>query len=52
MRSRIEAYLGAAFEYVFINRYRNGNHSVARHSDNDGERNPRRIIASLSLRAV
>jgi alkylated DNA repair dioxygenase AlkB len=51
-RARIEAHLGAAFDYVFINRYRNGNDSVAWHSDDDAESNPRRIIASLSLGAT
>lgn len=51
-RSRIEAHVGAAFDYVFINRYRNGNDSVAWHSDNDAESDPRRVIASLSLGAT
>jgi alkylated DNA repair dioxygenase AlkB len=51
-RHRIESYLGVAFGYVFINRYRNGNDSVAWHSDNDAEGDPRRVIASLSLGAT
>jgi alkylated DNA repair dioxygenase AlkB len=51
-RSLIEADLGTAFDYVFINRYRNGNDSVAWHSDDDAESNPRRVIASLSLGAT
>jgi alkylated DNA repair dioxygenase AlkB len=51
-RSCIEAHVGVAFDYVFINRYRNGNDSVAWHSDNDAESDPRRAIASLSLGAT
>jgi alkylated DNA repair dioxygenase AlkB len=51
-RSLIEADLGTAFDYVFINRYRNGNDSVAWHNDDDAESNPRRVIASLSLGAT
>jgi alkylated DNA repair dioxygenase AlkB len=51
-RSRIEALLGVAFDYVFINRYRNGNDSVAWHSDDDAQSDPRRVIASLSLGAT
>ena len=51
-RSRIEAQLGTAFDYVFINRYRNGNDSVAWHNDNDAQCAPRRVIASLSLGAT
>jgi alkylated DNA repair dioxygenase AlkB len=52
VRARIEAHSGVAFDYVFINRYRNGNDSVAWHSDNDAECDPRRVIASLSLGAT
>jgi alkylated DNA repair dioxygenase AlkB len=51
-RSRIEALLAVAFDYVFINRYRNGNDSVAWHSDDDAHSDPRRVIASLSLGAT
>jgi alkylated DNA repair dioxygenase AlkB len=51
-RRRIEALLGVAFDYVFVNRYRNGNDSVAWHSDDDAESDPRRVIASLSLGAT
>jgi alkylated DNA repair dioxygenase AlkB len=52
VRARLEATLGTAFDYVFINRYRNGNDSVAWHNDDDAERDPRRTIASLSLGAT
>jgi alkylated DNA repair dioxygenase AlkB len=52
VRARIEAYLGEAFDYVFINRYRNGMDSVAWHSDDDAQSDPRRTIASLSLGAT
>jgi alkylated DNA repair dioxygenase AlkB len=51
-RSAIEAYLGLRFDYVFINRYRNGNDSVAWHHDDDAHEAPRRVIASLSLGAT
>jgi len=52
VRASLEAYLGTAFDYVFINRYRDGNDSVAWHNDNDAEADPRRVIASLSLGAT
>lgn len=50
VRSTLEAWLGTAFDYVFINRYRNGHDSVAWHHDH--EQNPRFVIASLSLGAT
>ncbi|GAC1416972.1 MAG: alpha-ketoglutarate-dependent dioxygenase AlkB [Candidatus Velthaea sp.] len=52
VRALVEAHVGTSFDYVFINRYRNGNDSVAWHNDNDAEEDPRRIIASLSLGAT
>lgn len=52
VRTQVEAYLGAAFDYVFINRYRNGNDSVAWHHDDDAAGDQCRIIASLSLGAT
>jgi alkylated DNA repair dioxygenase AlkB len=52
VRALIEAHTGTAFDYVFINRYRDGNDSVAWHNDNDAEEDPRRVIASLSLGAT
>ena len=48
----MEAYLATGFDYVFINRYRDGNDSVAWHNDDDAERDPRRTIASLSIGAT
>ncbi len=50
VRSTLAAYLRTAFDYVFINRYRNGHDSVAWHHDH--EQNPRLVIASLSLGAT
>jgi len=52
VRALIEAHTGTAFDYVFINRYRNGNDSVAWHNDDDAQADPRRVIASLSLGAT
>lgn len=52
VRVLVEAHVGTAFDYVFINRYRDGNDSVAWHNDDDAEEDPRRIIASLSLGAT
>ncbi len=52
VRAQLEAHIGTAFDYVFINRYRNGNDSVAWHNDDDAEAEPRRVIASLSLGAT
>jgi alkylated DNA repair dioxygenase AlkB len=52
VRRLIEAQLGTCFDYVFINRYRSGNDSVAWHRDDDAHADPRRVIASLSLGAT
>ena len=49
VRERIEALLGTGFDYVFVNRYRNGNDSVAWHGDREADG---RTIASLSLGAT
>ncbi|GAC1409586.1 MAG: alpha-ketoglutarate-dependent dioxygenase AlkB [Candidatus Velthaea sp.] len=51
VRALVEAHVRTAFDFVFINRYRNGNDSVAWHNDN-AEEDPRRVIASLSLGAT
>lgn len=51
-RALIEREVGTVFDYVFINRYRNGNDSVAWHHDDDASGDPRRVIASLSLGAT
>jgi len=52
VRARLEALLGTGFDYVFVNRYRDGRDSVAWHGDHDGTGDPRRIVASLSLGAT
>lgn len=48
-RELIESRLGTHFDYVFLNRYRDGNDSVAWHGDHESERC---TIASLSLGAT
>lgn len=52
VRARLEALLGTAFTYVFVNRYRDGRDSVAWHGDHDGEADTSLIVASLSLGAT
>jgi alkylated DNA repair dioxygenase AlkB len=52
VRARLETLLGTGFDYVFVNRYRNGRDSVAWHGDHDGTGDPRRVVASLSLGAT
>jgi len=52
VRAIVESHAGTVFDYVFINRYRNGHDSVAWHNDDDAEEDPRRVIASLSLGAT
>lgn len=52
IRERISAYCGLAFNSVLINYYRNGNDSVAWHSDDERELGPDPHIASLSLGAT
>jgi alkylated DNA repair dioxygenase AlkB len=52
IRHRIESLLDTEFDYVFVNKYRNGNDSVAWHGDHDGTDNPGKIIGSLSLGAT
>lgn len=49
VRALIEAHVGAPFDFVFINRYRDGNDSVAWHRDREADQ---RVIASLSLGAT
>ncbi len=50
VRGRLEIQLGTSFEYVFVNRYRDGRDSVAWHGDHDED--PRKIVGSLSLGAT
>lgn len=52
VRERIEAHTGTTYDYVHINRYRNGHDAVAWHGDHDGERDARLVVASLSLGAM
>jgi alkylated DNA repair dioxygenase AlkB len=52
VRTQLETLLGTGFDYVFVNRYRDGRDSVAWHGDHDGTGDPRRIVASLSLGAT
>ena len=49
VRERMEALLGTTFDYVFVNRYRDGRDSVAWHGDRDG---PGKTVGSLSLGAT
>jgi len=50
VRDRLTALLGTGFDFVFVNRYRDGRDSVAWHGDREGARLP--VIASLSLGAA
>ena len=52
VRARLETLLGIGFDYVFVNRYRDGRDSVAWHGDHDGTADPQLVIASLSLGAT
>ena len=51
VRGLIERYTGSTYDYVFLNRYRDGRDAVAWHGDRDGEQDARLIVASLSLGA-
>jgi alkylated DNA repair dioxygenase AlkB len=52
VRRRLELLLGTEFDYVFVNRYRDGRDSVAWHGDRDGTGEPGKVVASLSLGAT
>jgi len=52
VREMVERHCGTTFDYVFLNRYRNGSDAVAWHGDNDGEQDARLIVGSLSLGAT
>ena len=52
VRRMVESHTGTTFDYCFLNRYRNGRDAVAWHGDNDGERDARLVVASLSLGAT
>lgn len=51
IKQRIEAAVGAAFNSVLLNYYRDNNDSMGFHSDNESELGERPVIASLSLGA-
>jgi alkylated DNA repair dioxygenase AlkB len=50
VRDRLAVLLGIGFDFVFVNKYRDGRDSVAWHGDREGARLP--VIASLSLGAA
>jgi alkylated DNA repair dioxygenase AlkB len=52
VRRLIERDTRTRYDYCFLNRYRNGHDAVAWHGDNDGERDARLVVASLSLGAT
>jgi alkylated DNA repair dioxygenase AlkB len=49
VRRDLETFTRAHFSYVLLNRYRNGNDSVAWHHDREGEAGRKPLIASLTL---
>lgn len=49
LRREVEAFLGVPFNSVLLNRYRDGNDSVAWHADDETELGDRPTIASVSL---
>jgi alkylated DNA repair dioxygenase AlkB len=51
LRDRLNAALGAGFNSVLANRYRNGADGMGWHSDDEPELGPQPLIASLSLGA-
>jgi alkylated DNA repair dioxygenase AlkB len=51
VRAMIERHTGTSYDYVFLNRYRDGRDAVAWHGDRDGGRDARLVVASLSLGA-
>ena len=52
VRRALEALTGTSFSHVLFNRYRNGNDSVAWHSDREVEHLALPVIASLTLGAT
>lgn len=49
LRDEVETFLGVRFNSVLLNRYRDGNDSVAWHADDETELGERPTIASVSL---
>src|SRR5579875_702430 len=52
VRDMIARHTATEYDYVFLNRYRNGHDAVAWHGDRDGSRDARLVVASLSLGAT
>lgn len=52
VREMVERHTGTTYDYVFLNRYRDGRDAVAWHGDRDGSRDARLVVASLSLGAT
>lgn len=52
LRAKVELATGASFNSVLLNLYRNGNDSIAWHSDDEPELGPNPTIASVSLGAT
>ena len=52
LRTRLQAELGAPFNSVLANRYRDGRDAMGWHSDDEPELGPAPVIASLSLGAT
>lgn len=52
VRDALEGIAGASFGYVLLNRYRDGNDSVAWHSDRFRAGEPEPVVASLTLGAT
>jgi alkylated DNA repair dioxygenase AlkB len=52
IRDRIMPFIGTSFNSVLLNYYRDGNDSVAWHSDNERELGPQPIIGSVSFGQV
>jgi alkylated DNA repair dioxygenase AlkB len=49
VKTRVDGLAGVAFNAVLLNYYRDGNDSVAWHTDNDGIPGRNRIVASISF---
>lgn len=52
LKNRVEGFTGYSFNSVLLNYYRDGNDSVAWHSDNERELGTDPVVASLSLGQV
>jgi alkylated DNA repair dioxygenase AlkB len=52
IKERIEKMLNCKFNYVLLNHYRDGQDSIAAHSDNEATDSAKNIIASLSVGAT